>query len=72
MLIMKKLLLPFLVAATLATTALTFTGCAHSEHGHAGMSCSKCSCKMMEADSANPEKCKMCGHSKAEHSEHQH
>jgi hypothetical protein len=32
------------------------------------MKCGKCACKKMVEDPANPGKCKMCGHSAAEHS----
>jgi hypothetical protein len=50
----------------LAGAALVLSGCATTTHEH-GMACSKCACKMMAAMDTDMQKCKMCGHSEAEH-----
>ena len=80
---MKLKILKVSVLLMVAVAAFGVAGCATQGHAHS-MGCSKCACKMMQAEASNPNKCKMCGHDAAdhnhaaaqpdasEHSEHQH
>ena len=80
---MKLKVFKIFLLLMVTVTAFAVTGCATNGHA-SSMGCSKCDCKMMQADASNPDKCEMCGHSAAdhnhsatqpgasEHSEHQH
>ena len=62
---MKNIKLLLVITSVLASSMLV--GCVTGGHGGHGMACCQCSCKKMVKDPDHPGKCKMCGHSEADH-----